>query len=181
MSQIVRDRVFSSRYWKEKCFALNAESLLDNAKVLDSLGFCYGGYSRPTSFLCLLVKLLQIKPSAEIVRAYLDFSDGKPTNDPIQQARDLRYMRALAAVYIRMVCSPQYVFRLLEPLLKDYRKLNVLDNAGRFSTLRMDEFISMLLDEENSSLYGLHLTTFPRRKTLEERGLLDAYPRELPS
>ena len=34
-----------------------------------------------------------------------------------------RYLRALAALYIRMTFSAVEVYELLEPLLKDYRKL----------------------------------------------------------
>ena len=34
-----------------------------------------------------------------------------------------RYLRALAAMYIRMTFRPVEVYEILEPLLKDYRKL----------------------------------------------------------
>ncbi|EER08078.1 hypothetical protein Pmar_PMAR010741, partial [Perkinsus marinus ATCC 50983] len=34
ISQIVRDRVYSLRYWKEECFGLNAETILDKAAEL---------------------------------------------------------------------------------------------------------------------------------------------------
>lgn len=175
VSQIVRDRIYSSRIWKEQCFALNAETILDVAKGLDAVGFCYGGYSRPTEFLCLLMKLLQISPSLEIVRAYLEFSDGRPSNDPLVQVRDLRYMRALTAVYVRIVALPHLIYTLLEPLLSDYRKLFVLDSSGEYIEIRMDELIANLLDENNDSLYGFHLPTIPRRKVLEAKGTLEQY------
>jgi hypothetical protein len=37
--------------------------------------------------------------------------------------RGLRYLRALAAFYIRLVFRPVDVYELLEPLYKDFRKL----------------------------------------------------------
>jgi pre-mRNA-splicing factor 38A len=39
------------------------------------------------------------------------------------QTERRRYLRALAAFYIRMTFRPVDVYELLEPLLKDYRKL----------------------------------------------------------
>jgi hypothetical protein len=38
-----------------------------------------------------------------------------------------RYLRALAAMYIRMTFRAVDVYEMLEPLLKDYRKLRHLD------------------------------------------------------
>lgn len=38
-----------------------------------------------------------------------------------------RYMRALAAMYIRMTFRAVEVYEVLEPLLKDYRKLRMRD------------------------------------------------------
>jgi hypothetical protein len=38
-----------------------------------------------------------------------------------------RYLRALAALYIRMTFRAVDVFEILEPLLKDYRKLRLRD------------------------------------------------------
>ena len=43
----------------------------------------------------------------------------------VQADRYYRYMRALAAMYIRMTFRAVDVYGLLEPLLKDYRKLRV--------------------------------------------------------
>jgi hypothetical protein len=37
----------------------------------------------------------------------------------------IRYLRALAAMYIRMTFRPVEAFELLEPLMKDYRKLRM--------------------------------------------------------
>lgn len=39
----------------------------------------------------------------------------------------LRYMRALAAIYIRMTFRAVEVYDILEPLMKDFRKLRYRD------------------------------------------------------
>ena len=55
-------------YTKEKLFALDAESLIDKVFELKYIGGTYGtGITRPTKFLCLLLKMLQIQPSEDIV------------------------------------------------------------------------------------------------------------------
>jgi len=41
-----------------------------------------------------------------------------------------RYLRALAAIYIRMVFRANEVYELLEPLMKDFRKLRVQSMGG---------------------------------------------------
>lgn len=40
-----------------------------------------------------------------------------------------RYLRALAAIYIRMTFQATEVYDVLEPLLKDYRKLRYRDQS----------------------------------------------------
>ena len=51
----------------------------------------------------------------------------RPAACVVSSARDeeCRYLRALAAMYIRMTFRASEVYDLLEPLLKDYRKLRV--------------------------------------------------------
>lgn len=39
----------------------------------------------------------------------------------------IRYMRALAAMYVRMTFRAAEVFEILEPLMKDFRKLRYRD------------------------------------------------------
>jgi pre-mRNA-splicing factor 38A len=47
-----------------------AESLIDKAIEMKYVGGVYGN-QRPTEFLCLLLKLLQIQPEKEILVEYL--------------------------------------------------------------------------------------------------------------
>lgn len=60
IDKTTRNRIFNSRYWKEECFALNAETFIDKAVLLKCIGGLYGGAKKPTKFLCLLFKMLQM-------------------------------------------------------------------------------------------------------------------------
>ena len=48
----------------------SAESLIDKAIEMKYVGGVYGN-QRPTEFLCLLLKLLQVQPEKEILVEYL--------------------------------------------------------------------------------------------------------------
>ncbi|KAG6891157.1 hypothetical protein C0992_010145 [Termitomyces sp. T32_za158] len=132
---VIRNRIYESSYWKEHCFALTAESLIDNAIQLTYIGGVYAN-QRPTSFISLLLKLLQIQPEKEILVEYL---------------RADEYLRALAAIYIRLTFPAVEVYGLLEPLLKDYSKLRARDTGG-YSLTFMDEYVYSLLTEERLPL-----------------------------
>lgn len=47
-------------------------------------------FNRPTNFLCLILKLLQLQPQKEIIHEYI-----------LQE--DFKYLRALGAFYLRLV------------------------------------------------------------------------------
>ena len=53
-----------------------AESLIDKAIELRCIGGVYGN-QRPTEFLCLLLKLLQLQPEKEILIEYLQADEFK--------------------------------------------------------------------------------------------------------
>jgi pre-mRNA-splicing factor 38A len=77
-----------------------------------------------------------------------------------------RYVRALGAVYLRLTGHPIEVYKYLEPLFNDYRKLRRMNNQGRecfyscrsfqsfsitlseFELFHMDELIDSLLRDE---------------------------------
>ncbi|KDR81418.1 hypothetical protein GALMADRAFT_239304 [Galerina marginata CBS 339.88] len=152
---VIRNRIYESTYWKEHCFALTAESLIDKAIDSRFIGGVYGN-QRPTEFLCLLLKLLQIQPEKEILVEYL-------------RAEEFKYLRALAALYIRMTFRAVDVYELLEPLLKDYRKLRMRNMSG-YSLVFMDEFICSLLTEER--VCDIIMPRIAKRQVLEENGEL---------
>ena len=92
---VIRNRIYDSIYWKEHCFALTgavdshgiiavlvlnahltAETLIDKTIELQSIGGVYGN-QKPTEFICLLLKLLQIQPEKEILVEYLSADEFK--------------------------------------------------------------------------------------------------------
>lgn len=172
---ILRDKIYSCRYWKENCFALNAESIVESAKNLQFAGFAFGGFNRPAPFLCLLTKLLQISPDIDIIRAYIEYSGGDPTEDPEERVHDLRYLRVLAVSYLRLVGRPDIVYSELENLFQDYRKIAVLAPTGAFEVISIDEWVAKLLDHTNQPLFGFVFPTLPRRSVLEARGDIKKY------
>ena len=54
-----------------------AELLVDKAMELDHVGGTYGGNIKPTPFLCLVLKMLQIQPEKEIVVEFIKNEDYK--------------------------------------------------------------------------------------------------------
>ena len=62
IEKITRLKIWGARYWKEHCFGLGEEGIVDKAIKLKYLGGVYGGDRRPTDFMCLLLKMLQIQP-----------------------------------------------------------------------------------------------------------------------
>lgn len=60
MEKIVRNKIYQTTYWKEHCFGLSAEALVDKAVDLKAAGGCSGGFGKPTPFLCLVLKMLQV-------------------------------------------------------------------------------------------------------------------------
>lgn len=74
---IIRQKVYQTVYWKESCFALTAESLIDKAVDLKAVGGTFGGARKPTNFMCLILKMLQIQPDKEIIIEYIKNQDFK--------------------------------------------------------------------------------------------------------
>ena len=162
LEKIVRERVLDSLYYRDQCFGLTAATILDRCVELDHVGGTHG-VGRPTDFICLFFKLLQIYPSKDIVLAYL---------------RDdtFKYLRALVAMFVRFTFVEREVFETLEPLLKDYRKLRVRSHDGSFRLDHIDSFIDQLLTE--SRVFDIALPPLMTRTQLEERDELE--PRKSP-
>lgn len=165
IEKIIRTRIYESKYWKEHCTLLNSALVLE--KAVDDLRFVggvFGGNIKPTPFLCLALKMLQIQPKKEIVYLYLE----QP---------DFKYLRALGAFYLRLVGSPAEVYTKLEPLYRDYRKIRTVDRMHKFDVLHMDELIDSLLREER--VFDVILPRLTKRAVLEENGDIEPYRSEL--
>lgn len=174
----VRDRITDSFYWKEQCFGLNAATLCDRAVELTSIGGTYGVSEKPSPFLCLAFKLLQLNPDRDVILEYLNFSDpgsddegdNPMENGVVKERGDFKYLRALGAFYVRLTFDAVDVYKTLEPLLLDYRKLKrrVRDT---FTLTYMDQFVDDLLTKDR--VCGTSLWKLPSRQQLEDLELLD--------
>ena len=100
VEKITRTKVYNSLYWKvspyssvrllllvglisgypsfqEHCFGLTAETLVDRAMGLQYFGGTYGGLNKPTKFLCLVLKMLQLQPEKDIIIEFIKNPDFK--------------------------------------------------------------------------------------------------------
>ncbi|GJN87324.1 hypothetical protein Rhopal_000272-T1 [Rhodotorula paludigena] len=154
---VIRQRVYDTLYWKEHCFALNSATVIDRAVELQAIGGTYAN-TRPTEFICLVLKLLQLQPEREIILEYL-------------RAEEFKYLRALAAFYVRLTFDSLNAYEVLEPLLNDYRKLRYRAMDGSYSIITIDEFADQLLHGE--MVCEIQLPRLTQRKVLEDtEGLL---------
>ncbi|KAF1578198.1 UNVERIFIED_CONTAM: Pre-mRNA-splicing factor 38A, partial [Eudyptes robustus] len=160
VEKIIRTRIYDSLYWKEHCFALTAELVIDKGIELRYIGGVYAGNVKPTPFLCLTLKLLQLQPDKDVVLEFL-------------KQTDYKYLRALAALYIRLTFNSVEIFTFLEPLYGDYRKLRYMNRNGQFELVYMDEFIDHLLRDE--SYCDIQLPRLQKRQALEESDQIDTY------
>ncbi|KAK4424580.1 Pre-splicing factor 38 [Sesamum alatum] len=152
VEKILRTKIYQNTYWKEQCFGLTAETLVDKAMEIDHLGGTHGGNRKPTPFMCLVMKMLQIQPDKEIVVEFI--------KNP-----EYKYVRALGAFYLRLTGTDVDVYRYLEPLYNDYRKLRLKLNDGKFTLTHVDEFINELLTRDYSC--DIVLPRIRKRLTLE--------------
>ncbi|TMW59732.1 hypothetical protein Poli38472_004801 [Pythium oligandrum] len=156
IEKIMRNRIYSCVYWKEQCFGLTTETLVDKAIELDHFGGTFGGNQQPTPFLCLLLKMLQLQPETEIVQEFI-------------QNGEYKYVTLLGAVYLRLVGKPLEVYQLLEPLYSDYRKIRKRNVMG-WEISHVDEIVDSLLREE--FYIDLSLPRLIDREYFEKNGSL---------
>ncbi|XP_056648486.1 pre-mRNA-splicing factor 38 [Diorhabda sublineata] len=159
VEKIIRSRIYDSKYWKEECFALTAELLVDKAMELRFIGGVFGGNIKPTPFLCLTLKMLQIQPEKDIVVEFI-------------KNEEFKYVRALGAFYMRLTGSSLDCYKYLEPLYNDNRKLRRQNRQSQFEIVHMDEFIDELLREER--VCDIILPRIQKRSVLEENNEIEA-------
>ncbi|XP_043277442.1 pre-mRNA-splicing factor 38 [Venturia canescens] len=159
VEKIIRSRIYDSKYWKEECFALTAELLVDKAMELRFIGGVFGGNVKPTPFLCLILKMLQIQPEKDIIVEFI-------------KNEEFKYVRALGALYMRLTGTSLDCYKYLEPLFNDNRKLRHQNKQGQYELIHMDEFIDNLLREERCC--DVILPRIQKRHVLEENNELEA-------
>lgn len=158
LEKIIRSRIYDSQFWKESCFAITAELMVDKAMELRYIGGVFGGNIKPTPFICLVQKFLQIQPEKDIVVEFI-------------KNEEFKYVRALGAFYLRLTGSAVDCYKYLEPLYNDYRKIRRQNRMGQFEIVHMDEFIDDLLREER--VLDVILPRIQKRAVLEENKELE--------
>lgn len=121
-------------------------------------GGVFGGNIRPTPFLCLTLKMLQIQPEKDIVVEFI-------------KNEEFKYVRALGAFYLRLTGTSVDCYKYLEPLYNDNRKLRHQNRAGNFEIIHMDEYIDQLLREDR--VCDVILPRVQKRHVLQENNELE--------
>ncbi|KAJ3482252.1 hypothetical protein NLG97_g7617 [Lecanicillium saksenae] len=145
MEKAVKDRITDSYFYKEQCFALNEADIIDRVK--------------PSPFLCLAFKLLELSPSDAILAEYLSYG-----------GEHFKYLRALACFYLRLTRQAKDVYETLEPYLEDRRKLRRKGRDRTYLTY-MDEFVDELLTKDR--VCATSLWKMPKREILEDLEVLE--------
>jgi pre-mRNA-splicing factor 38A len=160
MEKAVKDRIVDSYFYKEQCFALNEADIIDRVvEHVSFIGGTHGVTQKPSPFLCLAFKLLELGPSDAIVAEYLSYGGDH-----------FKYLRALACFYLRLTRQPADVHKLLEPFLEDRRKLRRKGRQGTSLTY-VDEFVDDLLTKDR--VCATSLWKMPKREVLEDLELLE--------
>jgi len=157
IERITLVKIWECRYWKEKCFGVNSEMLIDEATLLKFCGGTYGGLRKPCEFLCLTCKLLQLQPEKGIIETFISQDDYK-------------YVRVLGAFYLRLVGKPLDIYKYLEPLLLDWRKVVYRAPDGKYTLTYVDEIVDNLLTKD--TFFNIVLPRIPSRLELEKQGKL---------
>lgn len=107
VEKIIQMQIHESKYWKEECFQLIAELVVDKAMEFSFVSGVYSSIIKPTPFLCLTLKMLHIQPEKDIV---VDFIRNK----------DFKYVHMLGAFfYMRLTNTASDCYKYLEPLYND--------------------------------------------------------------
>ncbi|CAK9164010.1 unnamed protein product [Ilex paraguariensis] len=110
---------------------------------LDHLGGTFGGNRKPTPFMCQVMKMLQIQPEKDIVVEFIKNEDYKSVCVNCRFFQEIfvfssiyRYVRMLGAFYLHLTGIDSDVYRYLESVYNDYRKLSVVSYAYILHTSR---------------------------------------------
>lgn len=167
---ITRSSIHVNPFWNRNLFGVSVADLVPLSIKLSHLSGTHGPMHVPSPFLCMVLKLLQMGPTTDEIAVYIN-------------QQHFKYPRVLAAFYIRLMETPASVYRLLEPLLSDFRKLTIrASDAAPFMKdvqpsekciiTHVDEVIEALLS--NRELFGIPLPRLPPRPLLVETSQLSA-------
>ena len=84
---------------------------------------------------------------------------------------DSKYIRALGAFYWRLTAPAKDIYKVLEPLYSDYRRIAFRKEDGLFEIMHIDELIDHLIRDD--IFCEVTLPRISKRYVLEEEGLLE--------
>ncbi|KAL7578602.1 hypothetical protein ACA910_009753 [Epithemia clementina (nom. ined.)] len=181
MEYLIRQRIYDSRYWKETCFGLTVQDVMEEStnttaksSSLSRPGTDYNDHDNDIrggpvaighlQFLALVLKLLQLHPETDLIV------------ETFVEQDEFKYTRALGALYVRLTGRPADIYVALEALYSDRRKVRCLSTtitsatATTYSIQYMDDYVHQLLTE--STVAGIVLPRLPQRRGLQEAGYL---------
>lgn len=160
MEKAVKDRIIESYFYKEQCFALNEADIIDRVvEHVSFIGGTHGAAQKPSPFLCLAFKLLELAPADDVLQEYMAYGGDH-----------FKYLRALACFYYRLTRQAKDVYLALEPFLEDRRKLRRKGRQGTSLTY-VDEFVDDLLTKDR--VCATSLWKMPPREILEDLEVLE--------
>ena len=124
-------------------YLISAELVVDKAMELRYVGGVYAGNIKPTPFLCLTLKMLQIQPQKDIVIEFI-------------RNEDFKYVRALGAYYMRLTGTSLDCYKYLEPLLNDYRLFLMRSTYYFFNETKMWQLIDISFTYGILEIYYLY-------------------------
>ena len=161
IESITRNKIYNNLYWKEHCFGLSAETLIDEAVKLKYVSGTFGPMANPSPFICLVLKMLQICPSEDIILSLV-------------KDETYAYVRCLAVFYLRLTGRPVEVYQHLEPLYEDSRKIRVrvgtASGEAGWELITVDAFVDQCLNEDH--VLNMQLPRLAKRLHLEKGGQL---------
>ena len=177
---IVRHRVQDSLFYKQYLHLTNEQTLLP--VIVEHVHYVGGtdASTRPSPFLCCLVRMLEIEPDLEIIQIYLR-QNGH---------REFKYLTALTVLYCRMVMSASEFYAVHDEFIRDYRKLRfrpknpvVIDGDVVHYTIRhMDEWVDEVATADRvvdvKTPFMNHRSVYVARGEVDERGYGDGTGRD---
>ena len=152
VEKIIRERIYDSTYWKDECFEMTDDTLLEKATELEYVGGLYSN-QKPVPFLCLVQKMLQIQPKIEVIHEFI-------------QNTDFKYLTVLGLFYFRLVGSSIDIYKVLEPYLADFRKIRKRNRSGEFEITHIDVIVNDLLKSDR--VFDIILPRLTKRIVFEE-------------
>jgi pre-mRNA-splicing factor 38A len=147
-SDVLRKRIQRNQFWVDKCADASFLDVVSLAADLEYIEGFIGEAGRPTPFVCLLLRLMQLQPTGELL------------DEMIRQDK-LKYLKFIAITLVRLVEEdPTIVHAALDVGLAQYTSLRVRTESGEVSVMPFDLVCEKLT---SSSLFGIPLPSLLSR------------------